>query len=358
MAFLTQNLVPGIEFTNDPLLQGRNFSYQDTQLKRLGSPNFTYLPVNAPRSPVQTFQQDGHMTTHPRPGRVNYEPNSWPADAGGPREDPEHGFTTLPEEVAGTKRRARPELFADHYSQARQFYVSQSPTEQHHIAEAFVFELSKCDEEPIRLRMVAGLRNVDEDLARQVADGLGLAKLPDALPPAREPITDLDPSPALSVLSNGPASFAGRKLGVLVTEGTPAGLLAALQSAAAEQQVTVELVAPVVGGVTLDDGSTVPADQKLQGAPSVLYDAVILLPGPDTAATLAGVPAARDFVSDAFAHCKFVGYAAPATKLFDAYGLSEHVDDGFVPLDDGASVDDFLRRCGELRYWARESTFG
>ena len=358
VAFLTQNLVPGIDFTNDPLLQGRNFSYQDTQLKRLGGPNFTYLPVNAPRSPVATFQQDGHMTTHPRPGRVNYEPNSWPAGIGGPREDPEHGFVSYPEEVAGTKRRARPELFADHYSQARQFYLSQTPIERKHIADAFGFELSKCDQEPIRLRMVAGLRNVDEGLAQQVAGSLGLSELPDALPPARAPITDLPASPALSIVANGPDGFAGRKLGVLVTEGTDAGLLGALRSAAAEQQVTVELVAPAVGGVALDDGSTISADQKLTGGPSVLYDAVVLLPGRGAVEVLTTVPAARDFVSDAFAHCKFVGYAGPAAALFQAYGLSDRLDAGCMVLDDRSSVDGFLRRCAQLRFWDRELTFG
>ena len=358
VAFLTQNVVPGIDFTNDPLLQGRNFSYLDTQLKRLGSPNFTYLPVNAPRSPVATFQQDGHMTTHPRPGRVNYEPNSWPTDVGGPREDPAHGFTSYPEELAGTKRRARPELFADHYSQARQFYLSQKPIERKHIADAFTFELSKCDQEQIRLRMVAGLRNVDEQLAQQVADGLGLASLPDALPAARPPVTDLVESPALSIVANGPDSFAGRKLGVLVTEGTDAAVLAALRDAAGQQQVTVELVAPAVTGVTLSDGTTVDADQKLQGGPSVLFDAVALLPGTGAAAVLATVPAARDFVSDAVAHCKFIGYGEPAIALFAAYGLADQVDDGFIRLDAGSSAKEFLRRCGQLRFWDRELTFG
>ena len=166
VAFCTQNIVPGIDFTNDPLLQGRNFSYLDTQLKRLGSPNFTHLPVNAPKCPIAHFQQDGHMAmTNPK-GRVNYEPNSW--DPPGPREDPVAGFRTYPDghgDQAGPKRRLRPESFADHYSQARQFFVSQAEVERRHIIDAFVFELSKCDSEAIRTRMVAGLRNVDDDLA-------------------------------------------------------------------------------------------------------------------------------------------------------------------------------------------------
>src|SRR4051794_28097053 len=143
VAFCTQNIVDGIDFTNDPLLQGRNFSYLDTQLKRLGSPNFTDLPINAPKCPFATFQQGGHMTLNNPVGRVNYEPNSWPAEARGPREDPETGFHSFPDVATGGKRRLRPESFADHYSQARQFYLSQLPVEQQHIADAFVFELSK-----------------------------------------------------------------------------------------------------------------------------------------------------------------------------------------------------------------------
>src|SRR2546421_62518 len=355
VAFCTQNIVPGIDFTNDPLLQGRNFSYLDTQLKRLGSPNFTFLPVNAPKCPIAHFQQDGHMTVANPTTRANYEPNSWPADVGGPREDPVRGFQTYPSEEAGPKRRLRPESFADHYSQARQFYLSQTPIEQRHITDAFVFELSKCDRVDIRTRMVAGLRNVDEDLARGVAEGLGLRTLPDPLPPARQPVTDLAPSPALSILRNGPESFAGRRLGVLLTDGADAELLTALQDAAAAAQVTVELVAPTVGGVETSDGAVLAADQKIDGGPSVLYDAVAILTGKEGAAMLAQQPAARDFVTDAYAHAKFIGYTSGAEALFAAAGLANLIDDGFVPLADGTGVDGFLARCAELRYWQRQA---
>jgi len=303
VAFCTQNVVPGIDFTNDPLLQGRNFSYLDTQLKRLGSPNFTYLPVNAPKCPMAHFQQDGHMAMTNPVGRANYEPNSW--DPPGPREDPVAGFRTYPDgdgTEAGPKRRLRAESFADHYSQARQFLISQTETERQHLTDAFVFELSKCDKVAIRARMVAGLRNVDEDLARSVADGLGLPDLPDPLPPAREPVRDLAPSPALSILANGPESFAGRKLGVLITDGADMGQLKEIRDAARQAQVNVELIAPVVGGVEASDGSRVTADQKLDGAPSVLYDAVVLLLSEHGGPALAALPTARDFVADAYAH--------------------------------------------------------
>src|SRR5690348_2595619 len=202
VAFCTQNIVPGIDFTNDPLLQGRNFSYLDTQLKRLGGPNFTHIPVNAPKCPVAHFQQDGHMAMSNPTTRANYEPNSWSGEEGGPREDPARGFVSYPEEQAGPKRRLRAESFADHYSQARQFYISQTEVERRHIANGFVFELSKCEQEAIRLRMLAGLRNVHEELAQAVADGLGETELPEALPAAAEPRSDLPESPALSIHAN------------------------------------------------------------------------------------------------------------------------------------------------------------
>ena len=361
VAFCTQNIVPGVDFTNDPLLQGRNFSYLDTQLKRLGSPNFTHLPVNAPKCPIAHFQQDGHMAMTNPQGRVNYEPNS--QDPPGPREDPVAGFRTYPDgqasqdqqSQAGPKRRLRPESFADHYSQARQFFISQNEIEQQHIIDAFVFELSKCGRVAIRTRMVAALRNVDEDLAGSVAGGLGLAELPDALPAAREPVRDLAASPALSILANGPDSFAGRKIGILVTDGVDAAKLAELIAAAEQAGVNVELVAPAVGGVEGSDGRRIPADQKIDGGPSVLYDAVVVLAAKGGAEVLAALPAARDFVTDAYAHCKFIGYAGGAAPLFEAAGLSHLVDDGFISFDDTTAAE-FIARCAKLRFWSRQQS--
>lgn len=352
VAFCTQNIIPGIDFTNDPLLQGRNFSYLDTQLKRLGGPNFTHLPVNAPKCPFATFQQDGHMAMVNPKGRANYEPNSWPDEIKGPREDPERGFTTVPETVSGPKRRLRAESFADHYSQARQFYVSQTSIEQRHIVEAFVFELSKCDRVEIRARVVAALRNVHEDLATAVADGLGLAELPEPARCAREPITDLAPSPALSIVRNGPDSIAGRKIGVLVTDGVDAEALAEIREAVQAEKAILEIVAPKVGGVTTEDGKTVEADQKIDGGPSVLYDAVVILASEAGAAELTTVPPARDFVSDAYAHGKFIAHRN-AGALFAAAGLTGELDAGVMDLAAGASVADFLGRCRDVRYLAR-----
>jgi catalase len=356
VAFCTQNVVPGIDFTDDPLLQGRNFSYLDTQLKRLGGPNFAQLPVNAPKCPFAHFQQDGHMAMVNPVTRVNYEPNSWPGAEAGPREDPERGYRSSPEEVAGPKRRLRADSFADHYSQARQFWVSQTDIERRHIAEAFTFELSKCEREEIRIRMVAGLRNVDEELAATVAEGLGLLEMPEATEPARAPRADLPPSPALSIIEHGPGSFAGRKIGVLITNGADAEALAALRAAATAEQAAVEIVAPAVGGVDASDGTRVQARQQIDGAPSVLYDAVVILASPGGARALAARPAARDFVTDAVAHCKFIGYTSGASVLFEAAGLPADpsgVDEGFVSLDDYPPAE-FIARCRQLRHWDRQ----
>jgi catalase len=352
VAFCTQNVIPGIDFTNDPLLQGRNFSYLDTQLKRLGSPNFTYLPVNAPKCPFATLQQDGHMAMVNPSTRANYEPNSWAVEEGGPREDPSRGFVSVAGEESGTKRRLRPESFADHYSQARQFFISQTDVEQVHIADAFTFELSKCENPEIRTRMVAGLRNVDEGLARAVADGLGLARLPRPIKAARPTDMELAPSSALSVAANGPQSMAGRKIGVLLTSGADGKVLKALKAACGKQEITVEIVAPTVAGVETQDGTTVVADQKIDGAPSVLYDAVCVLASDEGVADLVGDPAAREFVVDAFNHCKFIGYTEPVSLLFDKTGLSELMDDGFVELSP-SSIKAFLDQCAELRRWER-----
>ncbi|WP_055046670.1 catalase [Devosia sp. A16] len=353
VAFMTQNIVPGIEFSNDPLLQGRNFSYLDTQLKRLGGPNFTHLPINAPKCPFHHFQQDGHMAFYNPRGRANYEPNSWGPEIGGPRESVERGFTTFAEDAEGPKIRQRPESFADHYSQARQFYESQTLIEQRHIAEALVFELSKCEVPRIRERMLSHLQNIHDELANAVAEGLGVAELPAPADVAVTPRTDLAPSDPLSILKRGPTSFKGRKLGVLMTDGVDPVLLGELQNVAAADGVTVELIAPTVGGVVASDGTTIVAQHKIDGAPSVVFDAVALLVADEGALGLLKLPPARDFVSDAYAHYKFVGFTPAATKLFKKVGLPEDLDDGFIALESAADAKAFLKRCADLRYWDR-----
>ncbi|MFG6565057.1 catalase [Sulfitobacter sp. 1A13421] len=350
VAFCTQNIVRGIDHTNDPLLQGRNFSYLDTQLKRLGGPNFTHIPINAPKCPFHHFQQDGHMAMHNPKGRVNYEPNSWGED-GGPRENPEIGFQSYPAEVESTKQRVRSETFADHYSQARQFYISQTEIEQQHIAAAYTFELSKCQEERIRLRMLSHLMNVHDDLAKQVAEGLGVTEMPEPAKPARKPITDLPPSDALSILKNAPNSFAGRKLGLFLTEGADASVVEALEKAFADEGAMVAIVTPHIQGVTLSDGSTREADEKIDGGPSVVFDAVALVFGNEKADKIAKNKPAQDFVSDAFAHNKFIAWTTAADPLLNAAGVEK--DEGTMEVS-ADNADTFLQTCRKLRFWQRE----
>jgi len=354
VAFCTQNVPPGIDFSNDPLLAGRNFSYLDTQIKRLGGPNFTHIPINAPKCPMAHFQQDGHMAMRNPKGRVNYEPNSWGPTIGGPREDPVRGFTSFPDVADGPKMRVRSESFADHYSQARQFFVSQTPIEQKHIGDALVFELSKVERPDIRSRTVSHLLNIDADLAATVADGLGLA-LPDAAPAARTPITDLAPSDKLSIVKNGPADFKGRKLGILLSDGADADLFKALLKAVDAEGAVYEVIAPKIVGVTLSDGTKVAAKHKLDGGPSVLFDAVAIIVSAEGAAMLARDAVAKDFVSDAFGHCKYIGMSAAAEAIFAKAGIGDDdLDEACLALAKPADAKAFIAACRSLRYWPRE----
>ncbi|MBA8831531.1 MULTISPECIES: catalase [Rhizobium] len=351
VAFMTQNVPPGIDFSNDPLLQGRNFSYLDTQLKRLGGPNFTHLPINAPKCPFHNFQQDGHMAMRNPVGRVNYQPNSWNQ---GPRESPVQGYRHFPAEEQGPKVRLRPESFADHYSQARQFYISQTPPEQRHIAAALIFELSKVETPVIRERMVSHLMNIDETLASKVGHALGFKSMPkpaDAAMPTRQ---DLEPSPALSIVERGPKRFEGRKLGILVSDGTDAAIFKALLAAITEQKATFEVIAPKIGGVTLSDGNWIEAHQMIDGGPSVLYDAVALLPSAEGTGDLLKEATARDFVADAFVHCKFIGYVETALLLMQKAGIADALDEGVIALGAAKDVTAFIQALGKLRVWGRE----
>jgi catalase len=354
VAFCTQNVVPGIDFTNDPLLQGRNFSYLDTQLKRLGGPNFTHIPINAAKCPVANFQQDGHMAIANRRGRVNYEPNSWGAEIGGPREDPQRGFTSFAAVEDGPKLRIRPESFADHYSQARQFLISQLPIEQKHIGDALVFELSKVERPDIRARMVSHLLNIDPDLAATVANGLGLAALPAPAQAARPTIMDLPPSDALSILKNGPTSFKGRKLGILLSDGADAGLFNGLVAALDKAEALYEVIAPKIGGVTLSDGTLVAAKHKIDGGPSILFDAVAVVVSDTGAALLATDAATQDFVRDAFGHCKYIGLTKEAQPIFVKAGIADDLDDACLALATAKDATAFVDAIAAMRFWPRE----
>lgn len=285
-------------------------------------------------------------------GRTNYQPNS---RGEGPRPDPVRGFRSFAEPIDAPKVRLRPESFADHYSQARQFFNSQTGPEQTHIAMALTFELSKVEEVVIRERMVAHLLNIDEALGATVADKLGIDTLPKPADAAVPPRDDLPASPALSIIQNGPKSFKGRKVGVLVSNGCDGTLLTALQAALAAEGATMELVAPKVGGVETADGTKIPAHHMIDGGPSVLFDAVALLLSEEGAERLTDEAAARDFVADAFAHCKFIGFTAAALPLMAKAGVTPDADEGLIALEEDASVDAFVESCRTLRLWAREA---
>ena len=349
-AFLPTNMPPGVDVSEDPLLQGRLFSYQDTQLSRLGTVNFHQIPINRPKGcPFQNLQRDGHMQTQVFSGRANYEPNSLSAagEEGGPREDPKGGFRTFALPLAETKVRLRAESFADHYSQARLFFRSQSTSEQAHIASAFVFELSKVALEHVCVRILANLRNVDEGLAKRVADGLNMA-LPKPSSPAAEP-QDMPLSPALRIIGKYPETLEGRAVGILVCDGADGSVVDALKHAVEGAGGTVKIVAPKIGGVVLKGGGRLKADAQLAGTPSVIFDAVALVFSEAGCAALLNESAALDFVRDAFGHLKAIGFSSEAKPLLDAAGVT--ADPGINKLS--AKSAEFLRSA-KTRQWDRE----
>ena len=352
VAFLPTNMPPGIDVSEDPLLQGRLFSYQDTQLSRLGTVNFHQLPINHPKGcPFQNMQRDGHMQTHLPQGRANYEPNSLglTGEIEGPREDPRGGFRTGSVALEGAKVRLRPESFADHYSQARLFYRSQTEIEQAHLASALVFELSKCSLDHVRARVLGNLQNVDAGLAQRVAAGLNVP-LPPKNAAAVEP-QEMKPSPALRIVGKYPESLMGRAVGILVTDGADGAVVKAVRKAAEAEGASVKIVAPKVGGVTLRSGKRLAADGQLAGAPSVLFDAVALVISDEGCAELMGDSAAIDFVHNAFVHLKAIGFTAAAQPLLDKAGVV--ADAGVVDLGAKGGTEAFLPPA-RTRQWARE----
>ena len=347
VAFCVRNIVPGIDFTNDPLLQGRIFSYLDTQLKRLGGPNFQQIPVNAPKCPVMHFQRDGHMQMSPQAGRVNYSPSSLAEDT--PRQDPQRGLVTFAEPMEGDKLRIRSESFADHFSQARQFFYSQTEPEQNHIVSAFIFELSKVQTPAVRERMVGQLANVDSEIAQRVANGLGLQGKINPVATTVKVREDLKPSPALSILSKAKETLQGRKIGCLVADGTDGKLVAYLKSAASKAKADFVVVAPKVGGALTADGQLLPADFQLAGGSSVLFDTVFIALSAEAASRLAAEAAAVAWVHDAFAHCKVIGSTSEAQPLLDAAGVDP--DEGVIV---GSNANTFITAAEKGRIWGRE----
>jgi catalase len=320
VAFCTAHVVPGIDFSNDPLLQGRIHSYVDTQLTRLGGPNFHEIPINAPVVEVHNNQRDAmHRRAIPR-GRVAYEPNS--LGGGCPFQAGARGFVSFPQPVQEDKVRGKPEKFADHYSQATLFWRSQSPTEQDHIVAAYRFELTRVQVPAIRERMVSVLRNVDEGLARRVADGLGI-ELPTAQPRVLEPpvTSEIETSPALSLRHfPGDGSARGLRVALLVADGVEGASLRAIYDALAHAQAAPRFVGVRLGKVTCDGGEKIEVEATLETMPSALWDAVVLPVGALADARLADVGQAVEFIKDQYRHCKPMLALGSESLLLEAGG--------------------------------------
>jgi catalase len=278
-------------------------------------------------------------------GRVAYEPSSLSESS--PRETPGQGFRSAAIAESGEKGRIRAESFADHYSQARQFYLSQTVYEQAHIASALVFELSKVEHVHVREAMVGHLRHIEEDLAKRVAVGLAFATMPDA-PVAAAPVREMKPSPALRTIGKMKDTLMGRAVGILIADGSNGGVIKRIQKAATDAGATVKIVAPRVGGARLADHSMLAADGQLAGTPSVLFDAVAVILSEKGAKELAAESAALDFVRDAFGHLKAIAVDKGGRALLKVANVGQ--DAGVVKVND---MDAFLA-AAKTRQWDRE----
>ncbi|WP_304452971.1 catalase [Nocardiopsis sp. YSL2] len=362
VAFHTANVVPGIDFTNDPLLQARNFSYLDTQLLRLGGSNFQQIPVNRPVAPVSDNQRDGFAQHRVHRGRTSYFPNR--LGGGCPALAEGGGYHHYTEKVEGRKVRVRSESFADHYSQATLFYNSLAEWEREHLRAAFRFELGKCEELEVRQRVVANLNHVDHGLAVHVAEGVGV------VPPSAEDGTPNHgrSSPALSQARNTFGSLVGRQVACLVADGADGPAVAAVRDSLVAEGAVVELLASRDGAVRTGDGGALSVDRAYTTVSSVLYDAVAVVGGPECAVALAGDGTARHFVLEAYKHHKPLAAIGAGGSLFTTPPLPEGVAG---PVTDetrstmgvvrsGRAGDDliteFARLIGAHRFWARPTS--
>ncbi len=372
VAFCTQNVVPGIDFSNDPMLQGRNFSYLDTQISRLGGPNFHELPINASLAQVHNNQRDGmHRQSIPR-GRINYEPNS--LGGGCPFQAGMMGFTSFPQPVTEDKVRGKPEKFADHYTQATLFWNSQSPVEKNHIVGAFRFELTRVQTEAVRERIVSMLVNVAADLAQRVADGLGIpvpAAQPRVLKKPRKP--EVESSAALSLFARpGDGRITGRKVALLVCDGVDGDSIRATHMSLAKAGAAPRFVGVRLGQVETERGKPIHVEVTLETAPSVLWDAVVLPAGDAAQATLSQLGQAQDFLKDQYRHGKPILALRGGTMLLETAGVSPllpggGIDPGIIvagaATGDGkagrdgtaAAVADFVAALAKHRHFDRET---
>jgi catalase len=346
VAFCPSHVVPGIDFSNDPLLQGRLFSYLDTQLSRLGSPNFHQIPINAPKCPFANHQRDGHMQMEQPAGRVSYEPNS--LSEASPRETPQ-GFRSAAVDETGVKGRIRAESFADHYSQARQFFASQTSYEQAHIASALVFELSKVEHLHIREAMVGHMRHISEDLAGRVAKGLGFKDMP-TMPKTATILQEMPPSPALQVIGKMKSTLEGRSVGLLIADGSDASAINTFEKAVIEAGASVKFIAPKIGDAKLSDGSMLKIDGQLAGTPSVIFDAVAIILSSEAANKLSTEAAAIDFIRDAFGHLKAIVADKGGDVLLKIANIGN--DAGVV---EAVKIEAFIA-AAKTRQWDREKS--
>ena len=364
VAFCTAHIVPGLDFSNDPLLAGRIHSYVDTQISRLGGPNFHEIPINAPVAQVHNNQRDGmHRQGIPR-GRVAYEPNS--LGGGCPFQAGPSGFMSFPQPVAEDKVRGKPEKFAEHYAQATLFWNSQTDVEKQHIIRAYRFELTKVQTAAVRRRVVAQLRNVDETLARAVADGLGLGKLPDALPllvkpPARPEVKS---SAALSLFARpGKAGIATRRIALLVADGVDATEVSGVQQQLLAQGAVPRAVGIKLGAVRTSGGPALEIEVSMETAPSVLWDALIVFGTAGKSHPLVDSGHAKEFLKDQFRHCKPILLLGSAQSLLAAAGIptelpSRKPDPGLIVSANTKGDRDlkaFITAVAKHRHFERET---
>ncbi|MFO7550395.1 MAG: catalase [Haliea sp.] len=326
IAFCTAHVIPGIDFSNDPLLAGRIHSYVDTQITRLGGPNFHEIPINSPLAPVQNNQRDGMHRQALNRGRVAYEPNSL---AGGcPFQAGAAGFVSFPETIADDKVRGKPQKFAEHYAQATLFYDSQTGIEKAHIAAAFRFELSKVGVTAIRKRMLASLVNVSVELATEVAAGLGL-ELPAAMPKAIDDpqSPEVTYSPALSLMAlPGECGIRTRQIAILIEEGVHHDSLVGLYTALVEAGAVVHFVGPRVGMFVADSGEAIEADRSMENSPGVLFDALVVPDGRKAVEALERDPNTMEFIRNVFSHCKAIVALGAGRELLEKAGLGADLD--------------------------------
>lgn len=354
-AFHIGHIVPGIDFTNDPLLQGRLFSYTDTQLLRLGGPNFHEIPINRPLCPFHNNQRDAFHRQTIHKGRANYEPNS--IDNGWPKETPPAaqggGFESYPERVEGHKIRNRSESFGDHFSQATLFWNSMSGPEKEHIIGAYTFELGKVERVFIRERQVNEiLANIDLELARRVAENLGLPA--PAAPTVAAKVPTPQSSPALSLMNHAPGNIKSRKIAILVANGVDGAAIDAFKGKLAEQGALAKIIGPSPAPVKTADGKMLPVDAAMDGMPSVMFDAVFVPGGADAAAAMAKSGEAKHYLLEAYKHLKPIVMLGAARSLLATLGLQP--DAGLLEGDDVDGVfGNFAQALGQHRVWAREA---